>query len=182
MQPRSLQDFAFGRVPPIMLGMASVMPHLLVDGSNVLHAWPELAALMRRDRNAARARLVRAMSRVHDAQAMRVTLVFDGRGQELMVERPSDDVPTFSILTTPAGVTADDIIERLVAQGSDPAACVVATADGGVRETVTAAGASVIDPAELAAWVTRAEQQTNRQVDRANARTRKRFDGPDDQP
>ena len=28
--------------------------HLLVDGPNILHAWPELRALLRRDRDAAR--------------------------------------------------------------------------------------------------------------------------------
>src|SRR3954465_11256942 len=69
--------------------------HLLVDGSNVMHAWPELRQLLKRDRDAARAKLSQALALIHDHDEIRVTLVFDGRGPELAVERPSSHV-TFS--------------------------------------------------------------------------------------
>ena len=157
--------------------MAQVLPHLLVDGSNVLHAWPETARLLRRDRNSARSQLIHALAQLHDTRECRVTIVFDGRGADLAVERPSDET-TFSILTTPAGVTADDLIEKLVVQGSAPTACVVATADAAVRETVTAAGAHAIDPAELATWIAGIVRNTRRHVRRMNQRTRQAFEFP----
>jgi uncharacterized protein len=145
--------------------MASTLPHLLVDGANVLHAWAELRGLAKRDREAARSRLIQAMAAIHDLGSRRVTVVFDGSGSELRIDRPSGEA-SFSILRTPSGTTADDVIERLVAQGADPAACVVATADRGIGETVRAAGGAVIDPEELAAWAQRAEGEVARRVDR----------------
>ena len=53
--------------------------HLLVDGPNILHAWPELRSLLRRDRSAARSQLTGRLAAIHDAEAVRLTLVFDGR-------------------------------------------------------------------------------------------------------
>src|SRR5471032_1387457 len=98
--------------------MASVK-HLLVDGPNILHAWPELRALLKRDRDAARSQLGQRLAAIHDAEGARVTLVFDGRGTELVVERPSQQ-ETFTVIFTPSSLTADDVIERLVARAADP--------------------------------------------------------------
>ncbi len=154
--------------------MAAVMLHLLVDGSNVLHAWPETAALLRRDKNAARARLIDVLASVHGTRECRITIVFDGSGSELAVERPIDDV-TFSVLTTPSGVTADEVIEQLVTQGKTPGDCTVVTADRAVRQSVEAAGGSSLPPADLAKWIERAGEQALRQArritDSSNRRT-----------
>ena len=140
-----------------MAQLSGVSPtrHLLVDGANVLHAWPELRALVKRDRDAARSGLVGRLAAIHDAGETRVTVVFDGRGDELIVEHPSE-AKTFSVIYTPSSLTADDVIEQMVANSAAPASCVVATDDQAERETVTAAGASAIRPEELDAWTRRA--------------------------
>ncbi len=132
--------------------------HLLVDGSNVMHAWPELRALLPDGRDAARARLTEAVGVLHDLEGLRVTLVFDGRGAQLAAEQPSG-AATFARLHTPAGVTADDAIIQLVGQARRPADCVVATDDRGERQAVEALGAAVISAADLAGWVGRAGQR-----------------------
>ena len=145
--------------------------HLLIDGTNILHAWPDLRALLKRDRAAARAQLVQRAAVIHDGEQVRMTVVFDGRGAELLVERPSAQT-TLSVLSTPDAQTADDVIEQLVAQASDPAACIVATADRAERETVEASGARVIPPEELESWIRRIEVRQDAQVGalrRANA-------------
>jgi len=145
--------------------------HLLVDGANLLHAWPELRALMKRDRTAARSQLVQRLSAVHDAEQVRVTLIFDGRGDELVVERPSGHL-TFSVLYTPSSLTADDVIEQLVGKAADVSLCHVATGDQAERQTIEAAGAVWVPPADLAAWVARAESRLAADVkgiNRANA-------------
>lgn len=129
--------------------------HLLADGSNLIHAWPELKALLPRDRDAARARLSQALSAIHDAEQIRVTIVFDGRGTELVVERPSGHA-TFSHIYTPEGMTADDIIEQLVGQAADASLCCVATDDRAERQTVEALGATTCSAADLGAWAARA--------------------------
>lgn len=132
--------------------------HLLIDGANVLHAWPDLRALLRRDRDAARSQLVQRTAVIHDAEAMRVTVVFDGRGDEIVIERPSQQ-PTFSVVYTPSALTADDVIEQTVAGAAHPGDCVVATDDRAERATVSAAGASAISADDLAAWIRRAESR-----------------------
>jgi hypothetical protein len=137
--------------------------HLLIDGANILHAWPELRALLKRDRSAARSQLVQRVAAIHDGEQVRVTLVFDGRGKELIIERPSGQV-TFSVLYTPSAQTADDVIEQLVGQSAEPVNCIVATDDQAERQTVTATGARVIPSEVLASWVRRAEARQGASV------------------
>lgn len=137
--------------------------HLLIDGGNILHAWPELRALLKRDRDAARARLSLRVSAIHDSGQARVTLVFDERGDELVIERPGGE-ESFTHMYTPSGLTADDVIERLVGKASDPSAYVVATDDRAEQQTVEALGAAVLSSADLAAWAERAEDRQRAQV------------------
>lgn len=134
----------------------SIQRHLLVDGANILHAWPEFRSLLKKDRDAARAQLVQRLATIHDQEAIRVTIVFDGRGSELAIERPAGQ-STFSVLHTPAGQTADDVIEQIVANSTEPTSCIVATDDRAEIETVTAAGATVLRAEDLATWLAQTE-------------------------
>lgn len=143
--------------PPTLV-LVGYEKHLLVDGSNILHAWPELRALLPRDRDTARARLSQMLSVIHDAEQVRLTLVFDGRGSDLVVECPGGQ-QTFAHVYTPAGTTADDIIEQLVGKAADPAVCMVATDDRAERQTTEATGAAGLSAAELRSWVERASQR-----------------------
>lgn len=147
--------------------MENGTPHLLVDGSNVVHAWPELRAELRRAKEVAKARLVERLRPLHDAAGWRVTVVFDGRGSEIAIERPGPEL-TFSVLHTPAGTTADDIIERLVAHAADPRAITVATGDRAERSTVEAAGAATVSPEGLREWADRAAAEQSAAVVRRN--------------
>jgi predicted RNA-binding protein with PIN domain len=144
--------------------------HLLVDGSNILHAWPELAALLRRDRDAARSRLAHSLASIHDSEEVRVSLVFDGRGGELVLERPAG-LSTFTIAFTPTGMTADDLIEQWVGKSRVPSDCLVATDDRAERQTIEALGASGMSAADLASWVARAEQRMGARLGQARRAT-----------
>ncbi len=159
------------------VGSVAFEKHLLVDGANLLHAWPELRALMKRDRSAARSQLVQQLGAVHDAEQARVTVVFDGRGDELVVERPSGHV-TFSVLYTPTSLTADDVIEQLVGRAADASLCYVATGDQAERQTIEAAGAVWVPPADLAAWVERAESRLASDVRVLNRENAKKWKSP----
>lgn len=129
--------------------------HLLIDGSNLLRAWPELKGLHGRDRDAAKAELTRRVAPIHDQEGARVTVVFDGSGKEIAVACPGA-MPSFSIVTTPSGMTADDFIEQWIGKAAEPAHCEVATADVAQGRTVQALGGHWITPDDLAAWVKRA--------------------------
>lgn len=145
--------------------------HLLVDAANVIHAWPELHTLLKRDRNAARTRLIQQLGAVHDAESVRVTVVIDGRGPEIVVEHPSQEA-TLTVIYTSSSLTADDVIEKMVGRSADPSLCEVATGDQAERSTVEASGAVWISPADLQARTNRAEFRLASKVtalNRANA-------------
>ncbi len=132
--------------------------HLLVDGYNIVHAWPELRGVLAKEgREAARGRLVDRLRVLHDFERVRVSAVFDGRGTDIAIERPTSHT-TFSVLYTPAGMTADDLIEQLAAQSPTPHEVLVATADQAERDTIEAAGARPLRPEQLAEWIERAER------------------------
>lgn len=129
--------------------------HLLVDGSNVIHAWPELRALVGRDRTTAQVQLVGALTAIHDHEGVRVTVVFDGSGSELEISCPGGRA-SFATVRTPTGMTADDFIERWVGRAASPGDCWVATGDRAEVRTVEALGARSLAPEDLAGWCRRA--------------------------
>jgi predicted RNA-binding protein with PIN domain len=137
--------------------------HLLIDGSNILHAWAVLRVLLKSDRDVARAKLSQMLSVIHDEEHVRLTIVFDGRGEDLTVEYPGTQ-KTFAHIYTPAGTTADDVIEQLVGQAAEPGNCAVASDDRAERQTIEASGANGISAEELAAWVQRAELRQQSRV------------------
>lgn len=148
--------------------MANPSTHLLVDGSNLVQAWTDTRALARRDREAAKALLLRRVAVLHDFMGWRVTVVFDGRGEELQIEAVGE-ASDFACVHTPAGATADDVIEQLVGRSAEPGTCLVATADQAERSTVEAAGAVWCSPEDLAKRIEAANTRQARLVERGNA-------------
>lgn len=149
--------------------------HLLVDGYNIAHAWPGLRRVLAKEgRDMARAQLVERIRVLHDFERMRVSIVFDGRGADIAIERPTPHA-TFSVLYTPGGMTADDLIEQLTVQSPRPAEVFVATADQAERDTIEAAGAQAISPEQLAEWVTRVEHAQQAAVGAHRRRTEKQW-------
>lgn len=154
----------------------SSIRHLIVDGANIVHAWPELRGLAKREHSAARTKLGQLLVHIHDDSELRVTLVFDGRGNEIVIDRPSEQT-TFSVVYTPSTLTADDVIEHMVAHSSTPTECCVATDDNAERETVAALGAVTMRSEDLAEWVKRAQSHQASALEKlrnANSRTWKK--------
>jgi uncharacterized protein len=118
---------------------------VLVDGHSVIHAWPELRDLHQRGehRHQAREVLMRELRAYQDAAGVQVVVVFDGRGQRLTEEREPGGL---QVVYAPAGKTADDIIERLVAEHGEQHDLTVVTADMAERMTVEAFGAHWVGP------------------------------------
>ena len=132
--------------------------HLLVDGYNVIHCLPDLKRHFREGVSAGCARLVAWVGVLHDVEGIRVTVVFDGRGDDIEIERPTEDL-TYSVLYSPRGMSADDLIEQLVGASEKPDDFQVVTRDNLVRETVRALGAEPLSPEELRDWVARCEKR-----------------------
>jgi predicted RNA-binding protein with PIN domain len=114
--------------------------------------------------------LIQRLVALHDAESVRVTVVIDGRGPDLVLEHPSHQ-PTFAVIYTPRALTADDVIEQMVGRSAVPSACEVATGDQAQRNTIEATGAIWLPTADLLARVERAERRLLTQVAGINRTT-----------
>lgn len=154
--------------------MAHPCAHLLVDGYNVLHSWPEKKDIWKGGFDVARDRLGDALRILHDREGIRVTLVFDGKGNDVEIERPSEHL-TFSYLFAPKGITADTIIEQLVSSSPAPSGIWVVSRDNGIRETVFALGGTCMAPVELFQWIHGNHEMQARDLNRRNKEARKQW-------
>ena len=115
---------------------------ILVDGYSVLHAWPRFATRKARQLSLQQRReaLVGLLRQYADHSRRRVTVVFDAYAAKHKAEgkEPTHGV---EILFSERGKTADDLIERLVAEKMDKGKIVVVTSDNAERQTVEAMGA-----------------------------------------
>ncbi|WP_174734498.1 NYN domain-containing protein [Mesobacillus harenae] len=90
------------------------MDILLVDGYNIIGAWPELSQLKVRDLSAARDRLIEKMAEYQAYTGYRVIVIFDAHfvtGTETKYKNYKVDV-----IFTKEGETADERIEKLAIQ------------------------------------------------------------------
>ena len=115
---------------------------ILVDGYSVLHAWKRFATRKTRGWSLQQRReaLVSLLRQYADHGGQRVTVVFDGYAAKHKpeVQEPSSGI---EVVFSERGKTADDVIERLVAQAEHKARIQVVTSDTMERRTVEAIGA-----------------------------------------
>lgn len=130
-------------------------PLLLVDGYNIIGAWPQLSELRDRDNLAiARDQLVEELTNYSAYQGFQTRIVFDAYGQR---QSSPQEVVTQDVLVhyTEYGQTADTCIERWCAQLRKDVQyfnlrLIVATSDQAHRHTVTGYGAEWMSAQRLA--------------------------------
>ncbi len=143
---------------------APLAKHLLVDGYNIIHAWPELKKVLTQlGPEQARTQLVQILRVIHDTENIRLTIVFDGNGSKIEIQHPSPD-QTFSLLYSPAGVSADIIIEQLASSRKKNQEIIVATHDNLIRDSVISSGGSVVSPESLEDWVNACQNRQNKNI------------------
>jgi predicted RNA-binding protein with PIN domain len=141
------------------------MERLIVDGYNVIHAWPSLKRLLDgASLEAARDRLVERMSVLGMVSGAEVTVVFDSHQAAASSE---DMVEGVRVMFTRKGHSADHAIERLAYQASAAGDVItVATSDRFQRELVRGMGGAVISALELERQAAEAEAEMGRRVKR----------------
>ena len=83
--------------------------HIVVDGWNVIHSHPKLKKLLTSgNQDAARAELSSLLAPIHDFGGSRITIVYDGTGEDISIVRRSQ-ILTFSEVFTPSNMTADEL-------------------------------------------------------------------------
>jgi predicted RNA-binding protein with PIN domain len=138
---------------------------LVVDGYNVIHAWPMLKRLLSAaSLEAARDKLVERLAVLGMVRGAEVTVVFDSHRAASSSEEMVEGV---RVLFTRKGHSADHAIERIAYQAGDAGdAITVATSDRFQRDLVRGMGGAVISALELERQVIDAEEEMGRSVKR----------------
>ncbi len=150
--------------------------HLILDGYNLIHAFPELRKVLKdHGSSVARERFKEEVSCLHEPGRVRLTIVYDGQGGEVEVEQPLPDDPGFAIVYSPSGVSADEVIERFVANSSTPGRVLVATKDLAIAQTFATMGAFTLTPADLRARIDRILGEHGRVMEQVRRATRREW-------
>lgn len=137
---------------------------LIVDGYNVIHAWPSLKRLLGVSLEEARDKLVERLSVYGLVTGTDVTVVFDAHHSAAR-SNAEESVEGVRVIFTRKGHSADQAIERLAYDASGAGDVVtVATSDRFQRELVRGMGGAVISATELERQVLEAEEELGRRV------------------
>ena len=122
--------------------------HLIIDGNNALHAVPQLAKTLERDRQMARDDLVRMLEPLQARENCLLTVVFDGRGGKTALSKHRGN-EQYSIIYSSSSQGADGVIERMLMAAEYPERITVGTNDNLIRNCAYTHGAAVMRVAEL---------------------------------
>ncbi len=142
--------------------MGKQREYYLIDGYNVINAWPELKALQQ-NLSEARDKLVHILTEYAAYEKYDLTIVFDAlfTEDEEHRERVNDNT---EIIYTGAGETADSCIERMAYELVRRSREVhVVTSDGAEQSVVLGAGAYRIPASELYRHVRRTKKQLQKE-------------------
>jgi predicted RNA-binding protein with PIN domain len=141
------------------------MERVIVDGYNVIHAWPQLKRLLGdASLEAARDKLIERLSVFGMVAGADVTVVFDAHHSTARTNS-EEVVEGVHVLFTRKGHSADHVIERIAYQASQSGDLItVATSDRFQRDLVRGMGGAVISAEELERRVVEAESEMGRSV------------------
>jgi predicted RNA-binding protein with PIN domain len=141
------------------------LERVIVDGYNVIHAWPQLKRLLTdASLEAARDRLVDRLSVYGLVAGCEVTVVFDAHHSPSRMNS-EQVVEGVHVLFTRKGHSADHAIERIAYEASAGGDLLtVATSDRFQRDLVRGMGGAVISAQELERRVIEAEEEMSRRV------------------
>ena len=125
--------------------------YLLIDAYNVICATDHLRERLAENMDAARDLLAEEALSIHDAECVRVALILDSPNDRLEVQHPFQR-NTFEYLYAPAALSADGVIERIIARATRPELVSVVSNDNLVREATRARGAMALRPEEFFEW------------------------------
>lgn len=135
--------------------------YLIVDGYNIIHAWPELQKLKENNLEHARSKLVDMLVNHSALSGERVMVVFDAH---LVKNNPehTEKVNGVEVIYTQEGETADTVIEKLVGNLPDPGVVYVATSDWDEQRIIFGRGAYRLTPKELLTRIKRLRKEGER--------------------
>ncbi|HSU80026.1 MAG TPA: NYN domain-containing protein [Candidatus Angelobacter sp.] len=140
---------------------------LLVDGYNIIGAWPKLKTLKNIDFHAAREQLIRDMAEYQSFKGWKVVIVFDAHLSP-GVEKKSKQ-SRVEVIYTREKETADERIEKLVSHYMNVKTNVyVATSDLTEQWTIFTQGALRMSARELITEISQINRQISTKVKETN--------------
>ncbi|MGB3368486.1 MAG: translation factor GTPase family protein [Acidaminobacteraceae bacterium] len=135
--------------------------YLLVDGYNIIHAWPELEQLAKDSLEASRAKLMDILSNYQSILKYKIILVFDAYRVKAGNESV-EDYHNIQVVFTAEAQTADHFIEKFAHKNKEKFQITVATSDGLEQMIIRGAGARVLSARDLREAVYLAEEELRR--------------------
>lgn len=148
---------------------SSALPHLIIDGYNVIHAWQELKpCLLKLGSEVARDQLSKMLEAIYFTRSLRLTIVFDGNGNDIEIVKPIKKEIHFSHLFSPKNTSADGLIVKLVEKNKKEFPLIVATDDSALRQCALTNHADVISSKNLKEWVLTCQKKQNMHIKQKN--------------
>lgn len=122
--------------------------YLLVDGYNIIHAWPELKKLADEDMESARIKLLDVLSNYRGVRKREIIVVFDA----YLVQGHREEITEYNnihMVFTKEAQTADHYIEKFAHDNSKKYNITVGTSDGLQQIIVRGAGCILMSAREL---------------------------------
>lgn len=139
------------------------MDILIIDGYNIIGAWPELRVLRDKDLAAARDLLIEKMAELQAYSGFRVIVVFDAYGVQGIEKKYKNH--RVDVLFTKENETADERIEKMAIQLSNRKTQIhVATSDYTEQWAIFGQGALRISARELLSEVNEIEKRIEKNV------------------
>ena len=132
--------------------------YLIVDGYNIIYAWPMLEKYIDSDIEYARSKLVSILADYSSVRGQKVVVVFDAYKQKKPGQNPyrqkgaadvAEIINGVKVIYTKHGETADTLIERLTGELTAKGVVSVATSDWAEQVIIFGQGAYRITPGEL---------------------------------
>lgn len=132
--------------------------YLLVDGYNIIYAWPELKGLADDNMDGARMKLLDSLSNYQGIRKCQIIVVFDAYRVQGHLEEVTDYHNIHMVYTREAQ-TADQYIEKFAYDNKKKYDITVATSDGLQQIIIRGAGCSLLSARELKAEIDRANER-----------------------
>jgi predicted RNA-binding protein with PIN domain len=139
------------------------MERLIVDGYNIIFAWPELAALKDTKLEDARDLLISVLGDYAAMTRQQVTVVFDSHRRP-DAEASEQMVGGVRVLYSGRQTSADHVIERILFESRAADEVTVATSDALQRDLALGRHVKTVSALTLKAQVDAVLQQRNRQI------------------
>ncbi|MFZ7104392.1 MAG: NYN domain-containing protein [Peptococcaceae bacterium] len=131
---------------------------LIIDGYNVINAWPELIKLKEESFEHARLKLLDIISNYSGYKDIKVIVVFDAHQVKGGLEK-REQYSQVDVIYSAEGITADHVIERLIGTLPGTIKIFVATSDKTEQEMIWGKGAYRISSRELLTEIQQTLQQ-----------------------